>query len=78
VNFDGSLTPGDALIAFEYYMDCELQGPTFVEYCAADFCGSGIIDTCDGSVTPADARGILLAYLLVPDPCAKSSHLSNY
>jgi len=33
------------------------------------FCGSGGSVPCDGSVTPADALGILKAFLLYPDPC---------
>jgi len=65
------VTPGDAQLAFTFYMDCAGQDPAFSEYCAADFCGSGTVQPCDGSVTPADALGIMRTYLMMPDPCEK-------
>jgi len=71
VNDDGGITPGDAQLAFQYYLYCASLQPDYVQYCAADFCGTGDIAACDGSVTPGDALAILRSYLSYPDPCAK-------
>jgi len=71
VNSDNAITPGDAQLAFQIFMECELIAPPFEQYCAADFCGAGMIAPCDESVTPGDALGILKHYLLIPDPCSK-------
>jgi len=65
------VTPGDAQLAFQIYIDCWSMAPTSEQYCAADFCGTGQIDICDGSVTPADAQGIMRFYLGYPAPCSK-------
>jgi len=73
VNGDGQVTPGDAQRAFFYYLACLEQNPTRDQYCAADFCGSGEIEPCDNSVTPADAQGIMRFYLGYAEPCAKRS-----
>ena len=75
VNGDGTVTPGDAQMGFYFYINCVLYDPTPEQYCAADFCGSGLITPCDGSVTPADAQGIMRYYLGYPNPCIK--HLSS-
>jgi len=69
VNGDGQVTVGDAQSSFFFYMDCELNDPAVWEYCAADYCGAGLPEPCDGSVTPGDALAILKVYLLIPDPC---------
>jgi len=69
VNLDGGLTPGDAQLAFTYYMNCWAEAPTEEQYCNADFCGDGPIGYCDNSVTPADAQGIMRAYLGYTEPC---------
>jgi len=37
VNGDGTLSPGDAQLAFYYFMDCEALAPSVVQYAAADF-----------------------------------------
>ncbi len=71
VNGNGVVTPEDAQLSFFYYIDCPAFAPTFAQYCAADFCGSGRAASCDGSVTPADALGIMKVYLQLDDPCAK-------
>jgi len=71
VDDNGMLTPGDAQAAMWFYLDCINRDPTLLEYCAADFCGSGPVAPCDNSVTPADAQGIFRTYLGYPDPCAK-------
>ena len=54
VNFSGSLTAGDAQLAFQIVLAFYI--PTYEEECAAD---------CDanGSVTAGDAQGIFLAVL---------------
>jgi len=41
--------------------------------CAADFCGPATTAVCDGSVTPADAQGIMRLYLGYAEPCAKGA-----
>jgi len=71
VNHDGQVTPGDAQQAFFFYLDCAGLNPTAMEYCQADYCSTGPNTPCDGSVTPADALGIMKAYLGMPDPCVK-------
>jgi len=71
VNGDGGVTPGDAQMTFQLYLSCAAMNPTIEQYCAADFCGSGMITPCDGSVTPADAQGIMRAYLGYATPCMK-------
>jgi len=79
VNMDGSLTPSDAQEAFAIYLDCESMAPGFDVYCAADFCGSGQLDSvCADDVTPADALAIFRAYLGYPDPCATGYHTASY
>jgi len=60
-------------LAFFYYLACAAQEPTQEQYCAADFCGMADVTPCDGSVTPADAQGIMRQYLGYPEPCAKHS-----
>ena len=70
-NNDGGVTPGDAQLAFSYYLNCINLSPTVEQYCAADFCGSGTISPCDGSVTPSDAQGIMRQYLGYASPCSK-------
>jgi len=70
VNQDGQVTPGDAQQAFFFYIDCAGLNPTALEYCMANYCGTGSNTPCDGSVTLADALGILKIYLGMPDPCA--------
>jgi len=71
------VTPGDAQIAFNFYLNCVNVNPTLEQYCAADFCGSGLLAPCDGSVTPADAQGIMREYLGYPVPCLKRSAAGN-
>jgi len=71
VNGDGGITPGDAQMTFQLYLSCYSMAPTMEQYCAADFCGSGIIAPCDGSVTPSDAQGIMRDYLGYASPCMK-------
>jgi len=71
VSNNGQITPEDGQLCFLYYIDCQSYHPTREQYCAADFCGSGFIDPCDGSVTPADALGIMKEYTRLPNPCAK-------
>jgi len=58
-------------MAFLLYLNCVAMAPTDDEYCAADFCGSGDIARCDGSVTPGDAQGIMRYYTGFPNPCGK-------
>jgi len=69
VNDDSAITPGDAQLTFQFYMDCAGMAPSLAQYCAADYCGSGAINPCDGSVTPGDAQAILRVYLGIADPC---------
>jgi len=76
-NGDGVVTPGDAQLAFLFYLDCVGQDPDLVSYCAADFCGAGGIAACDGSVTPADAQGIMRFYLGYAEPCGKSARAAG-
>jgi len=71
VNDDGTVTPSDAQSAFMFYLNCIPLNPNSLQYCAADFCGSGYIDPCDGSVTPGDAQGIMRQYLGFAVPCTK-------
>ncbi len=52
MNEDGKITPADAQIVFEYY----LQGVPFDHHPEADV-------NCDGQITPADANEILQHYL---------------
>jgi hypothetical protein len=73
VNGSGNITPEDAQMAFRYYIDCPGENPTHDEYCAADFCGEGEVQPCDGAVTPGDALGILKEYLGYPNPCARGA-----
>ncbi|MBN1880369.1 S8 family serine peptidase [bacterium] len=54
VNFDSSLTAGDAQLAFNIALGTYI--PSFVEECAADCTG-------DGSVTAGDAQAIFFAVL---------------
>jgi len=72
-NHDSQVTPSDAQLAFMLYINCPSLAPSAETYCSADFCGTGDIAPCDGSVTPADALGIMRRYLSIPDPCAKGS-----
>jgi len=72
VNGDSNVTPGDAQLAFTYYINCAFYNPTVDQYCAADFCGAGDILPCDNSVTPADAQGIMRFYLGYLNPCIKA------
>jgi len=76
-NSDTMVTPGDAQMAFYFYLNCEGLAPTRDQYCAADFCGSGGVEPCDTSVTPADALGIMRFYLGYADPCEKRSGNTN-
>jgi len=69
VTGDGMVTPSDTGQAFWFYIDCALSAPTPGEYCRADYCGSGTVFPCDGSVTPGDALGIFKEYLGYPHPC---------
>jgi len=71
VNGDNQITPADGQMAFLLYLNCVAMAPTDDEYCAADFCGSGDIARCDGSVTPGDAQGIMRYYTGFPNPCGK-------
>jgi len=71
VNGDETVTPGDAQLAFYYYLNCAGHHPEHGQYCAADFCGTGDIEPCDNSVTPADAQGIMRFYLGYAIPCGK-------
>ena len=71
VNGDGQVTPGDAQLAFYFYLSCVANDPTTEQYCAADFCGDGAIEPCDNSVTPSDAQGIMRFYLGYATPCTK-------
>jgi len=72
-NGDGQVTPGDAQLTFFFYLACAEYAPTREQYCASDFCGDGVIEVCDSSVTPADAQGIMRLYLGYATPCAKRS-----
>jgi len=78
VNDDGQITPGDAQLAFYYYIDCAELAPTEEQYCAADFCGVEDAAPCDGSVTPSDAQGIMRQYLGYAQPCAKGGHAAQW
>ena len=64
VNGDGSVTPGDAQAAFDYYLGIGSE-PECVE--SADICGN--YPHGDGYVTPGDAQGIFNMYLGFPNPC---------
>jgi len=77
VNSDGGVTPGDAQLAFQFYLNCAGMAPTSEQYCAADFCGSGLITPCDSSVTPADAQGIMRFYLGYLTPCLKRKDIGT-
>jgi len=70
-NGDGAITPADAQLSFLYYLACAEYAPTEDSYCAADFCSESSVEPCDGSVTPADALGILKEYLGYAYPCGK-------
>jgi len=72
LNGDGVLTPGDAQLILMMYLACPGPPLPSVElYRLADFCGDGDAEPCDGSVTPADAQGLMRAYLGYAEPCAK-------
>lgn len=61
VNGDGQVTPGDAQLAFDFFLgDVELNPE---QRQAANLCGE------DGSVTPGDAQGIFNTFLGVSEPC---------
>lgn len=78
INHNGSLSPGDALCAFQIYLNggklaagCEV--PDFpCELVAADV-------SCDAAITPGDALAIFRRFLqgLPPAPCFGSSSLAR-
>ena len=61
VNCDGSVTPGDAQVAFDFFLG--LSTPNCID--DGDVCPVG----GDGSVTPGDAQGIFNMFLGLPAPC---------
>jgi hypothetical protein len=78
VDHNNSLTPGDALCAFQIYLNggalpasCAVSGFP-CELVAADV-------NCDASVTPGDALAIFQRYLqgLPPEPCFAKSSLTR-
>jgi putative pyrroloquinoline-quinone binding quinoprotein/fibronectin type III domain protein len=62
-NGDGSVTPGDAQAAFDYFLGIET--PPHPENC--DVCPT--FPDGDGSVTPGDAQAIFNVFLGLPTPC---------
>jgi len=61
VNLDGSVTPADAQMAFDYFLGTQNLSP--LQQQKADFCSPG------NGVTPGDAQGIFNAYLGLSNPC---------
>jgi len=77
VNGDGIVTPSDAQLTFLFYLNCAGQAPDLDQYRAANICGPATIAVCDGSVTPADAQGIMRLYLGYAEPCGKSARAAD-
>jgi len=69
VNGDGEVTPGDAQLTFFFWIDCDEYVLPIEQYQRANFCGPCATESCDFSVTPGDALGILRAALQFVNPC---------
>lgn len=76
INRDHQITPGDAQIAFHYYLSDGNPPPEYASPCLPDAADIN----CDGEVTPLDALEIFHAYLAaLPPPleCVGESKLAK-